>query len=116
MYTYTHYDLDVGTITPLIKKNNKTCVLVRSTPLIRNPPLEGNNICYFQFRRRHDYPLIRNYVWSNLPPILNIGGFVDDRKNVDLRTTSIRKASEICCLVKPLKICGFVVDRKNIKL
>ena len=24
--------------------------------LIRNPPLGGTNICYYQFRRRHDYP------------------------------------------------------------
>ena len=29
--------------------------LIRN-PLIRNPPLGGTNICYYQFRRRHDYP------------------------------------------------------------
>ena len=48
--------------------HTKRC-LIRSTPLIRNPPNEttpwGEHICYYQFRRRHDFPLINNYIWSN---------------------------------------------------
>ena len=40
-------------------------------------------------------PLIRNDVWSNLPRILKNGGFVLDRRSIDLLTKSIRKASEI---------------------
>ena len=39
--------------------------------------------------------LTKNDGWSNLPPILEIGGFVVDRKNIDLLTTSIRNDSEI---------------------
>ena len=30
--------------------------LNKKPSLIRNPPLGGTNICYYQFRRRHDYP------------------------------------------------------------
>ena len=48
--------------------------------------------------------------------ILKIGGFVFDRKSIDVLTQSIRKASEIWLLVKTPKIGGFVVDRKNIDL
>ena len=61
-------------------------------------------------------PLIKNDVWSNLPRILKISGGVVDRKSIDLLTESIRKASEIWCLVKNPKIGGFVVDRKSIDL
>ena len=50
--------------------------------------------CCYQFRRRHDYPLIKNDVWSNLPNTKN-GGFVFDRRSIDLLTKSIRKASEM---------------------
>ena len=59
-------------------------------------------------------PLIKNDAWSNLPRILKIGGFGVDRKSIDLLTKSIRKASEIWCLIKTPKIDGFVVDRKSI--
>ena len=62
-------------------------------------------------------PLIRNDFRSNLPPILKIGGFVDDRKSVDLLTKSIRKASEIQYLVNTNpNIGGFVVDRNSVDL
>ena len=46
-------------------------------------------MCYYQSRRRHDYPPIKSVVLSNLPPILTNGGFVVDRKSADLLTTSI---------------------------
>ena len=39
-----------------------------------------------------------------------------DRRSIDLLTKSIRKASEICLLVKTPKIGGFVVDRNSIDL
>ena len=61
-------------------------------------------------------PLIKNDVWSNLPLILKNGGFVVDRRSIDLLTKSIRKASEIWLLVKTSKISGFVVDRNSIDL
>ena len=69
----------------------------KKPPLIRNPPLGGTNIDYYQFRRRHDYPLIKNvcFCLSNLPRILKIGGVVVERKNIVFLTTSIRKASDI---------------------
>ena len=34
--------------------------LNKKPPLIRNPPLGGNKYCYYQFRRRHDYPPHKN--------------------------------------------------------
>ena len=61
-------------------------------------------------------PLMKNYVWSNLPRILTKGGFVVNLKSIDLLTQSIQKASEICCLAKTPKIGGFVVDRNSIDL
>ena len=48
--------------------------------------------------------------------ILKIGGFVFDRKSIDVLTQSIRKASEIWLLVKTPKIGTFVVDRNSIDL
>ena len=40
--------------------------------------LGEKDVCYYQFRRRHDYPphQKKNDVWSNLLQILKIGGFV----------------------------------------
>ena len=79
-------------------KNKEKRSLVRSTPLIIDPPnkttpwgehkfvtinLDGGTIT----------PLIKknNDCWSNLPRILNIGGFVVDRKNIDLGTNLYEK-------------------------
>ena len=61
-------------------------------------------------------PLINDDFWSNLPRILKNGGFVVDRRSINLLTKSIRKASEICFLVKTPKIGGFVVDCNSIDL
>ena len=57
--------------------------LIRN-PLIRNPPLGGGNIFTINLDGGTITPLIRNDVWSNLLPILKIGGFVDDRKSDNL--------------------------------
>ena len=46
--------------------------------------------------------------------MLTIGGFVVDRKSIDVLTKSIRKASEIWFWVETPKIGGFIVDRKSI--
>ena len=40
----------------------------KKPPLIRNPPLEGKNICYYQFRRRHDYPPHKKRCLVKPPP------------------------------------------------
>ena len=85
----------------------------KKAPLIRNLPLEGTNICYYQFRRRHDYPPHKQRFLVKPPPN---GGFVLDRRSIDLLTKSIRKASEICFLVKTPKNGSFVVDRNSIDL
>ena len=42
-------------------------------PSIINPPknkepLGGKNSFYYEFRRRHDYPLINDDFWFDLPP------------------------------------------------
>ena len=41
-------------------------------------------------------------------------GFVFDRRSIDLLTKSIRKASEILCVVQTTTIGDFVVDRNSI--
>ena len=71
---------------------------------------------HYQFRRRHDYPPYKQKMFGQTPRILKNGGFVFDRRSIDLLTKSIRKASEIWLLVKTPKIGGFVVDRKSIDL
>ena len=55
-------------------------------------------------------------MFGQTPPNTKKCGFVVDRRNIDLLTKSIRKASEIYLLVKTPKIGGFVVDRKSIDL
>ena len=57
------------------------CVYILSPPLIITPPNKikpwgETNICYYQFRRRHDYPLINDLFGSiypphNKPPLIN---------------------------------------------
>ena len=54
IYTYIHKDI----VSPII----------RTPPNKNPPPLGGGNKCYYKFRRRHDYPLIRNDLWFDLPP------------------------------------------------
>ena len=71
---------------------------------------------YYQFRRRHDYPLINDDFGSNLPRILTTCCFVFDRKNIDSLKTSIRTASDIWFLVKTAKFGDFLVDRNSIDL
>ena len=79
------------------------CPPHKKPPLIRTPPLGGTIIVTINLDGGTITPLIRNDFWSNLPPILKIGGFVVDRKSIDLLTKSVRKASEIWFLVKTLK-------------
>ena len=68
-----------------------TCIYVYNLPpLIRNPPNKkpplggGNKHVTINLDGGTITPLIRNDGWSNLPPILKIGGFVDARKSADL--------------------------------
>ena len=55
-------------------------------------------------------------MFGQTPPTTKNGGFVFDRRSIDLLTKSIRKASEIWFLVKTPKIGGFVVDCNSIDL
>ena len=71
---------------------------------------------YFQFRRRHDYPPYKETMFGQTPRILKNGGFVFDRRSIDLLTKSIRQISEKWFLVKDSKIGGFVVDRNSMDL
>ena len=45
-----------------------TSPLNKKPPLIRNPPLGGTNICYYQFRRRHDYPPHKKTMFGQTSP------------------------------------------------
>ena len=50
-------------------------------------------------------PLIkRNDVWSNLPRILKIGGFVFDRRSIDSLTNLYEKLQKYVVWSKPLKL------------
>ena len=50
-------------------------IYICNIPLNNNPPNKKKkrnsgkiNIVYHKFRRRHDYPLIKNDVWFDRPP------------------------------------------------
>ena len=76
-------------------------------------------MCYYQFRRRHDYPpQKKTTTMFGQPRILNKCDFVVDRRSIDVLTKSIRKASDRNMIVGKTntKIGGFVVDRNIIDL
>ena len=91
-------------------------IYIYDPPLIIIPPNKQTIFVTINLDGGTITPLIQHVFWSNLPRILTIVGFVVDCKHIHLLTTSIRKASQACCLVKPPKIGGVVVDRKSIDL
>ena len=102
---------------------HKLRCLVRSTPLIITPPLInkqtlGGKLCFtINLDGGTITPLIKQQKRCLVKPprILKNGGFVFDRRSIDVLTKSIRKASEIYVLVKTPKIGG-AVDRNSIDL
>ena len=84
-------DILVGKKTPPCYINPPVGAQAPGGGLIINPPLGGKIIFTTNLDGGTITPLIRNDFWSNLPPILKIGGFVDDRKSVDLLTNLYEK-------------------------
>ena len=64
IYIYTCVYLSLSIYIYIISPPNK------KPPLIRNPPLGGTNICYYQFRRRHDYPPHKKRFWVRSTPLI----------------------------------------------
>ena len=62
-------NLDGGTITPLIR-NDVWFDLPPSkdNPPNKKPPLGGEKYCYYQFRRRHDYPPRKKTMFGQTSP------------------------------------------------
>ena len=122
IYIYIYYTHVYTNIYIYIYMYIHTCVwynllpLIRTPPLIRNLPLGGTNICYYQSIRRHDYPPHKKRCLVKPPPNTKKCGFVLDRRSIDVLTKCIRKASEITFLVKTPKSGSFVVDRNSIDL
>ena len=65
-------------------------------PLINNPPVGQQKYSYYQFRRSLDFPPHkRPPPWQQTKIYYQFGGFVVDRKRIDLLTQSIRQTSEM---------------------